>query len=304
MIKFFNKINDTWLNLRKWSDGNILGYLIGNTVKLVFTLAIFILIFYSIFIIGPFKDKAPSDSAVSDSSDITNDNCTVRGIELHGTIMTYLPLHADNDTNFNYDSVSSENVDYAIKQANEDEKIKAIVVEVDSPGGSPVAGKEISNAIKNSQKPIVAYIRETGASSAYWAISSASRIFASENSNVGDIGITSSYVSDAGKNAKDGLTYEQLTAGKFKDAGNIDKPLTAEERSLFMRDVNIIYQNFIKDVSQNRNIPIDKVKNMADGATVLGLKGKELGLIDAIGGLPEVEQYLEKTTGETPAICW
>jgi protease-4 len=71
-----------------------------------------------------------------------------------------------------------------------------------------------------------------------------------------------------------------------------------------MRDVNIIYQNFIKDVAQNRNIPIDKVSSMADGATVLGLKGKELGLIDEIGGLPEVEQYLEKTTGEKPEICW
>lgn len=51
-------------------------------------------------------------------------------------------------------------------------------------------------------------------------------------------------------------------------------------------------------------MPIDKVKNMADGATVLGLRGKELGLIDEIGGLPEVEQYIEKTTGETPVICW
>jgi len=167
-----------------------------------------------------------------------------------------------------------------------------------------VAGEEIANAIKNSDKPVVAYIREMGASSAYWAISSASKIFASENSNVGDIGITSSYLSDAGKNAKDGLTYEQLSAGKFKDAGNTDKPLTAEERALFMRDVNIVYQNFIKDVAQNRNIPIDKVSSMADGATVLGLKGKELGLIDVIGGLPEVEQYLGKIINEKPDICW
>lgn len=57
-------------------------------------------------------------------------------------------------------------------------------------------------------------------------------------------------------------------------------------------------------MAENRNLPIDKVKNMADGATVLGLRGKELGLIDEIGGLPEVEQYIEKTTGETPVICW
>ena len=304
MRKLFNKINELWLSFRKWSDRNIFGYLIGSIIKLVLILAILLLVFYSLFIIGPFKDKTSSDSAVSDSSDTANDNCTVRGIELHGTIMTYLPLHADNDTNFNYDSVSSENVDYAIKQANDDEKIKAIVVEVDSPGGSPVAGEEIANAIKGSDKPVVAYIRELGASSAYWAISSASKIFASENSNVGDIGITSSYVSDAGKNAKDGLTFEQLSAGKYKDAGNIDKPLTTEERALFMRDVNIVYQNFIKTVAQNRNIPIDKVRSIADGSSMLGVTALKLNLIDAIGGLPEVEQYIEKTTNEKPDICW
>lgn len=304
MKKLFNKINELWLSFRKWSDGNIFGYLIGSMIKIILIVIVFIGIYYAVSTTGIFKDTSSSDPALSDSSDTTNDNCTVRGIELHGMIMTYLPIHAENDTYFNYDSVSSENVAYAIKQANEDEKIKAIVVEVDSPGGSPVAGEEISNAIKNSKKPVVAYIRETGASSAYWSISSASKIFASENSNVGDIGITSSYVSDAAKNAKDGLIYEQLSAGKYKDAGNADKPLTAEEKALFMRDVNIIYENFIKDVAQNRNIPIDKVSSMADGATVLGLKGKELGLIDEIGGLPEVEQYLEKTTGEKPEICW
>jgi protease-4 len=304
MKKFFNKINNTWLNFRKWSDGNILGYLIGNTIKLFFTLAIFILIFYSLFITGPFKDKAPSDSAVSDSSDTTNDNCTVRGIELHGMITTYLPLHADNDTNFNYDSVSSENVDYAIKQANEDDRIKAILIDVDSTGGYPVAGEEISVAIKNSKKPVVALIREQGDSAAYWAISSADKIFASRNSDVGSIGVTQSYLSDVKKNAKDGYTFEQISVGKFKDSGNADKPLTAEEKALFMRDINIVYNNFIQDVSQNRNIPVDKVRSIADGSSMLGDKAKELGLIDQIGGLPEVEQYLEKTTGEKSEICW
>jgi len=304
MKKFFNKINDKWLSFRKWSDGNVFGYLIGNIVKLVFTLAIFILIFYSLFIIGPFKDKTSSDSSVGDSSDTTNDNCTVRGVELHGMILTYLPLHADNDTNFNYDSVSSENVDYAIKQANEDDRIKAILIDVDSTGGYPVAGEEISVAIKNSKKPVVALIREQGDSAAYWAVSSADKIFASRNSDVGSIGVTQSYLSDVKKNTKDGYTFEQLSVGKFKDSGSANKPLTTEEKALFMRDVTIVYNNFVQDVANNRNIPIDKVKSFSDGSTVLGLKAKELGLVDQIGGLPDAEQYIEKTTGEKPEICW
>ncbi|MFA6273546.1 MAG: S49 family peptidase [Candidatus Paceibacterota bacterium] len=304
MKKLFNKINELWLNFKKWSDTNILGYLIGSTVKIILIIIVFVSIYYAVFTTGAFKDDSSSNSTISDSSDTSNDNCTVRGIELHGMIATYLPLHADNDTNFNYDSVSSENVAYAIKQANDDERINAILIDTDSSGGYPVAGEEISIAIKNSKKPIIALIREQGDSAAYWAISSASKIFASRNSEVGSIGVTQSYLSNVKKNAKDGLTYESLSTGKFKDAGNADKPLTAEEKALFMRDLNIIYNNFIADVAQNRKIPIDKVRSFSDGSTVLGTKALELGLIDQIGGLPEVEQYLEKTTGETSTICW
>jgi signal peptide peptidase SppA len=304
MKKIFNKINELWLSFRKWSDGNIFGYLISSIVKLVLIIIVFVTIFYIISATGFFKDTSSSDSTVSDSSDTVNDNCNIRGIELHGMITTYLPLHADNDTNFNYDSVSSENVDYAIKQANDDERIKAILVDVDSSGGYPVAGEEISVAIKNSEKPVIALIREQGDSAAYWAVSSADKIFASRNSDVGSIGVTSSYLSDVGKNAKEGYTFEQISVGKFKDSGSVDKPLTAEEKALFLRDLNIIYNNFVQDIANNRNIPIDKVRLIADGSSMLGDKAKELGLIDTIGGLPEVELYLEKTTGEKPEICW
>jgi len=80
--------------------------------------------------------------------------------------------------------------------------------------------------------------------------------------------------------------------GKYKDSGSPDKALTSEEKDLFLRDVNIIYQNFIKAVSDNRKLPIEKVKSFADGSTVLGEKAKELGLIDEIGGINEVEKYL------------
>jgi len=304
MKKIFNKINELWLSFRKWSDINIFGYLIGSIIKIILIVAVLVGIYYAVSATGLLKDDSSSDPAISDSSDTSNDNCTVRGIELHGMIATYLPLHADNDTNFNYDSVSSENVAYAIKQANDDERIKAILVDTDSSGGYPVAGEEISIAIKNSKKPVVALIREQGDSAAYWSISSADKIFASRNSEVGSIGVTSSYLSNVSKNVKDGLTYVSLSAGKFKDSGSADKPLTAEEKALFMRDIDIIYNNFIADVAQNRKIPIDKVKSIADGSTVLGAKALELGLVDQIGGFPEVEQYLEKTTGEKPEICW
>lgn len=304
MKKLFNKTNELWLSFRKWSDVNVFGYLIGSIVKIILIVIVFTILFYSLFIIGPFKDNSSLDSSISDSSDTTNDNCSIMGIELHGTLLTYIPNHSENDSLFDYNTVASQNIIWAIKQANEDEKIKAIVIEVDSGGGSPTGGEEVANAIKGSEKPVVAFIREVGASSAYWAISSADKIFASKNSNVGAIGITASYVSVAEKNKKDGYIFEEINSGKFKDSGSPDKPLTNEERLLMLRDVNIVFGNFVEAISKNRNIPIEKVRSIADGSTVLGSKAKELGLIDAIGGISEVEQYLEETTGGESDICW
>jgi protease-4 len=304
MKKIFNKINELWLSFRKWSNENIFGYLICSMVKLVLIVIVFATLFYSLFIIGPFKDETSSDSSVSDSNDTANDNCTVRGIELHGTIMTYLPLHAENDTYFNYDSFSSENVAYAIKQANEDEKIKAIILEVDSPGGSMVGGEEIDKAVKNSEKPVIALIRDIGASASLLSISSADRIYASENSTIGSIGVTMSYLSNEEKNKKDGYTYQQLSSGKFKDSGSPDKELTKEEKALMLRDIDISFNNFVKAISQNRNIPIDKVRQNADGSTFLGAQAKQIGLIDEIGGLLEIQKYLEQEIKELPEICW
>lgn len=231
-------------------------------------------------------------------------NCNVAGVNIHGTIMTYAPKHAEGDTEYDYDITTSEDIIYSINQANANPDVKSIVVEIDSNGGYPVAGEEMANAIKNSEKPVVGLIREMGASAAYWAISGADKIFASKNSNVGSIGVTQSYLTNLKKNNKDGYEYQQLSVGKFKDAGSSNKPLTQEEKKIFVRDLNIIYQNFMEVVSENRNISIEEVRKFADGSTVLGEKAKDLGMIDEIGGINEVENYLEGIIGEKPEICW
>lgn len=303
MKKIYIKINDSWLKLKRWGEISILGYLISSIIKLILILAVLFLLFYSLFIIGPFKEEL-TDSFVGDSSDTANDNCTVAGINLHGTILTYIPQHSESDTFFDYDTTGSENVLALIRQANEDEKIKSIVIEVDSGGGSPVGGQEIDNAVKNSEKPVVSFIRSVGASAAYLSVSSSDKIFASIYSDVGSIGITGSYLNNVQKNQKEGYTLEQLSVGRFKDAGSPDKALTSEEKAIFQRDLTIAYNYFVEAVSQNRKIPINEVKGFADGSTVLGEKAKELGLIDEIGGISEVEKYLEETIGEKPEICW
>lgn len=231
-------------------------------------------------------------------------DCSVVGINLHGTLWTYIPPQSEEDIFTDNDIVASEEINYLIKQANEDDAIKAILIEADSQGGLPVAGEEVANALKNSEKPTVAVIRQSGLSAAYWAVTGADRIFASRNSDVGSIGVTSSYLENTGTNQKDGNVYVQLSSGKYKDAGDPDRPLTEEERQLFLRDIKIVHKNFIEDVAVNRDIPVADVQKIADGSSVLGDRAKELRLIDDIGGIREAEEYLEGIIGEKPEVCW
>ena len=135
------KLNENWLKFKKWSENNLLGYLIVSIVKVICIFILFLLLYYFLFIIGPFKDE--SSSSVSDFT--VNNNCNVAGINLHGSLVTYIPLHSENDSSsdFNYDSVSSENIVQAISQANDNENIKAIILEINSSGGCPVASEEI-----------------------------------------------------------------------------------------------------------------------------------------------------------------
>lgn len=264
---------------------------------------VFMLLAIASYAIYDYFLKPTTDIALTENTS-EEDNCSVLGINLHGTLLTYIPEQNENDPLADTDISASEEISYLIKQANEDDDIKGIIIEVDSPGGLPVAGSEIASSLKRSAKPTVAVIRQSGLSSAYWAISGAGYIFASKNSDVGSIGITSSYLDNVAKNKKEGNSYIELVAGKYKDAGNPDRPLTDEEKEMFQRDLNIIHQNFIADVATNRNIPLADVQKIADGSSVLGEQAKALKLIDAIGDLRDAEKYLEDKIGEKPEVCW
>jgi len=267
-------------------------------------IAILIIIIWSALSHVLIANMLDSESGSSSEASSNSDNCNVSGVNLHGSLVTYVPEHAENDSYFDHDITSSDYVIDIINHANMNPGIKAIVIEVDSVGGSPVAGEEISKAIKSSKKPVIAFIRDIGVSAAYWAISPADKILASRNSDVGGIGVTASYLSNAGNNQKEGYSYEVLSSGKYKDSGSPDKTLTAEERALILRDVNIVHDNFVEDVSLNRDISREIVGSIADGSSVLGDKAKSLGLIDEIGGLDEAKAILKDMIGESPEICW
>lgn len=224
--------------------------------------------------------------------------CNVAKIQIYGDLWTY------EDTSQEFDIVSSENIVDTINQIEKNRSIKAIILEIDSYGGLSIAGEEVANALKRANLPTVALIRSAGLSASYWASTGADIIIASENSDVGSIGVTMSYLDNSRSNQIKGLTYNQISFGKYKDTGDPDKILTYEEKLYLMRDVNIMAENFIKAVSENRNLEIEKVRALADGSSMLGQMALENGLIDKIGDLETAREYLEKEIGEQVEVCW
>jgi len=225
-------------------------------------------------------------------------SCNIVGIELRGELCTYT---ADYEAE---EQSSSEDIVYYIEEAEKNNNIEAIILEIDSWGGDGVAAEEVANALKRAEKPTIALIRGYGDSAAYWAATGADMIFASANSDVGSIGVTMSYLDYSKQNQMEGLTYNKLSVGEFKDMGDPDKPLTSRERELLMRDVKIMHENFIKAVAENRGLDISEVRLLADGSSMLGEMALEKGLIDRIGGIHEVKEYLGDIIGDEIEICW
>jgi len=194
--------------------------------------------------------------------------------------------------------VSSQTIVSWIEDAEADPNIKAVVFDIDSPGGTPVASEEIMLAVRAMEKPNVALVRETGASGAYWVASASDKIYASRMSLLGSIGVVASYVEVAGTLERYNATYRSLTAGEFKDTGSPFKRLTPREEQMFERQLNVMHEYFIQSVAENRGLPEDKVRQIANGWIYLGQESLELGLIDEIGGEDEVVEDLEELLGE------
>ena len=189
-----------------------------------------------------------------------------------------------------------------LKKARLNPAIKGVVLEINSPGGTVVASKEIGQAIKDLKedgKPTVAWIREVGASGGYWIASTTDWIIADELSITGSIGVIGSIFSFEGLMKNLNITYQQLISGEYKDAGSPFRDMTPKEKALFQERLDLIHQAFIKEVADNRGMDYNKVKDMATGIFYLGSQAKELGLVDELGGRAEVEDYMKTKLNTT-----
>ncbi|MEM4500040.1 MAG: signal peptide peptidase SppA [Candidatus Woesearchaeota archaeon] len=203
-----------------------------------------------------------------------------------------------------YDTISYDNQNFELESVlsfldslKYNKRIKAIVLDINSPGGSAVATHHLVKKIqqlKNERNlTVYALIREYGTSGAYWIASVADRIYADELSLVGSIGVLSSFVTIQKFLERYNITYERIVGGKYKDLGSIFKDLNEEERQLLLSKITMVHDFFISSVAQKRNIPEEKMIELATGEFFIGLEGKELGLIDEFGTLDDLIKRIE-----------
>jgi len=198
--------------------------------------------------------------------------------------------------------VKSGSVVKWIQEAEEDDSIKAILLDIDSPGGTPVGSVEIAEAVKRAKKPTVAVIHEMGTSGAYWVASAANTIFANRLSTIGSIGVKSSYLEFAGLIDDYNVTYRRLIAGKYKDIMSPYKEMTPKEQEKVQERLDRLHEIFINSVAQNRNLDVDHVYKIADGYIYFGDEAKELGLIDFIGTTEDAKKHIEKELNITVSL--
>jgi len=192
--------------------------------------------------------------------------------------------------------------------AERDSGVKAVVIRIDSPGGSAAASQEISASIRrfkeDTGKPVVISMGDIAASGGYYISAYADSIIANPSTLTGSIGVISQFIYIEGLLDKLGLELETIKSGKHKDMGIW--PLTDEQRQIMQGISDDLYNQFVGAVAEGRGLSVDHVKELATGQLYTGTQALDLGLVDELGGLdtaidtatslagitfPEVEEY-------------
>ncbi len=178
---------------------------------------------------------------------------------------------------------ASGNIVRLIRQAARDSQVKAILLRVDSPGGSVIASDEIYYALKQSGKPVVVKMGSLAASGGYYISMAADHIVAHPDTLTGSIGVISEFTNIRGLYEKLGLESTIIKSGENKDFGAQTQPFTEEDKKLWQAVIDETYESFVKIIADNRNMSVADVKKLADGRVYTGRQAFALKLVDQLG---------------------
>lgn len=187
-------------------------------------------------------------------------------------------------------SIGSDRISKAIRKARNNDKVKAVVLRINSPGGSALASEIIWREVELTQqvKPVVASMGDLAASGGYYIACYADTIVAQPNTITGSIGAFGLYMTgEELMHDKLGVNIETVKTNTYADLGTFDRPLSDSERGLLIASVDQIYGTFKERVSKGRNMSIDMVDSVGQGRVWSGKDALELGLVDVLGGLDD-----------------
>lgn len=234
---------------------------------------------------------ATEETSVEDllgSSGITETYVSRRGaekialLEIDGTIAA-----SSEDSLFSTASYNHEFFMAQLAEIAEDDSVKGILLEVNSPGGGVYESAEIARAIKQIQAdrqiPFYVSMKNMAASGGYYVSASADKIFAADETMTGSIGVIMSGLNMSGLMEKLGITDETVKSGDLKDVGSTTRKWTEKDRQVLQEMIDSSYSRFVDIVAEGRDMSEERVREIADGRIYDGVQAKENGLIDELG---------------------
>ncbi|WP_207427275.1 signal peptide peptidase SppA [Pedobacter sp. SYSU D00535] len=188
------------------------------------------------------------------------------------------------------ETIGSERISRAIRKARTDEKVKAVVLRVNSPGGSALASDVIWRevALTKKVKPVIVSMGDVAASGGYYIACAADSIFAQPNTITGSIGVFGIIPNMQGFfNEKLGITFDRVKTGEHADIATVTRPLTDYEKLIIQKEVNKIYNTFTQKVATGRNKTQTYVDQIGQGRVWSGVDAVRIGLVDRIGGIDQ-----------------
>lgn len=186
------------------------------------------------------------------------------------------------------ETIGSDRISEAIRKARMDDKVKAIVFRINSPGGSALASDVIWREVvlAREKKPVIVSMGDVAASGGYYIACPATAIVAQPNTITGSIGVFG-LIPNAQKllNEKLGINIDKVKLGKYSDLGSVDRPMTSDEQQIIQGYVDRIYVDFIEKVAKGRKMKSSDVDSIGQGRVWSAIDAKRIGLVDTLGGI-------------------
>ena len=185
--------------------------------------------------------------------------------------------------------VGGDRIAQEMRKIREDDDVKAVVLRVNSPGGSATAAEVIGREVMltGKKKPVIVSMGNLAASGGYWISMGSNRIFAEPNTITGSIGVFGMLFNAEKLAANNGVTWDVVKTARFADINTVSRPKNPQELANIQRIVDRIYDRFITKVADSRKLPKNKVQEIAQGRVWSGTAAKQLGLVDEIGGFED-----------------